>query len=125
MRCSTVEHTPNREFYMAENNKMPPNQDQRSRAPQSSDQPQKPAANPSKPGIKPDDGGIGGSDSDRQGVHKPGTTPGKPNMNPNKPGMDPDRDRMGTKMPGGEKGDSPGVAFIDDDEAATQRVNRE
>jgi hypothetical protein len=112
---------------MAENTKMPPNQDQRQRAPQSADKPQKPAANPGKPSVKPDDGGSigGGADRDRQGVNKPGASPSKPNMNPNKPGIDPDRDRMGNKLPNAEKGEVPEISDVDDDEAATQRVNKE
>jgi len=104
---------------MAENTKMPPNQDQRQRAPQSSDKPQKPAANPSKPSSKPDDSGA--ADRDRQGVNKPGVNPGKP-------GIDPDRDRMGNKNPPITEPGKPekiDLDEVDDDEAATQRVNRE
>lgn len=114
---------------MAENNKTPPNQDQRQRAPQSSDKTQKPAANPSKPGARPDDAGnSGGADRDRQGVNKPGMSPGKPNVNPGKPAIDPDRDRMGNKNPPitePEKPEKIDLDEVDDDEAATQRVNRE
>ena len=109
---------------MAENNKMPPNQDQRQRAPQGSDKSQKPAANPGKPNIKPDDAGA----TDRQGVDKPGMSPSKPNANPNKPAIDPDRDRMGNKNPPvtePEKPEKIDLDEVDDDEAATQRVNRE
>jgi hypothetical protein len=83
---------------MAENNKMPPDQDQRQRTPQGSDKSQKPAANPAKP-----------------------------NMNPNKPGIDPDRDRMGNNNPVSEPEEPEKIDLdeVDDDEAATQRVNRE
>ena len=92
---------------MAENTKMPPNQDQRQRTPQG--MPQGGDANkPQKPGSAPT---VTDPDRGRQGVNNPG----KP-----RPEMDPDRGRK--PAPG-----KPGSIEVDDDddEAITPPIDRE
>ena len=97
---------------MAENTKMPPNQDQRQRTPQG-----KPSGDvkPQKPGGPAPSGA--GPDRDRQGVNHPG----KP-----MPEIDPDRARPDRNRPVPAK--HPGVGPGDDediDEAVTPPIDRE
>lgn len=97
---------------MAENTKMPPNQDQRQRTPQG-----KPSgdAKPQKSGGPAPSGA--GPDRDRQGVNNPG----KP-----VPEMDPDRTRPDRNRPAPDK--HPGVGPGDDDpdeERVTPPIDRE
>jgi len=96
---------------MAENTKMPPNQDQRQRTPG------KPAGDP-KPQRSGGPAPSGpGPDRDRQGVNQPG----KP-----VPEMDPDRARPDRNRPA--PGKHPGVGPSDDDdieEGVTPPIDRE
>jgi hypothetical protein len=96
---------------MAENTKMPPNQDQRQRTPQN-----KPGdAKPQRSGGPAPSGG--GPDRDRQGVNNPGKQA---------PGIDPDRTRPDRNNPGPGK-QAPDEGSLDDDldEGVTQPIDRE
>jgi hypothetical protein len=97
---------------MAENTKMPPNQDQRQRTPQN-----KPGdAKPQKSGGPVPSGA--GPDRDRQGVNNPG----KP-----APEIDPDRGRPDRNKPAHDK-QAPGGSIDDDDdldEGVTPPIDRE
>jgi len=98
---------------MAENTKMPPNQDQRQRNPQN-----KPSgdAKPQKSGGPSPSGA--GPDRDRQGVNNPG----KP-----MPEIDPDRPRPDRNRPIPDK-QAPGAPIDDDDdldEGVTRPIDRE
>jgi hypothetical protein len=97
---------------MAENTKMPPNQDQRQRSPQG--MPQGDANKPQKPGGP----APTGSDPDRgrQGVNNPG----KPG-----PEMDPDRGRPDRNKPVPGKPGSIEVDDDDDDEVIAPPIDRE
>ena len=98
---------------MADNTKMPPNQDQRQRTPQN-----KPGdVKPQKPGGPAPSGA--GPGRDRQGVNNPG----KP-----APEMDPDRPRPDRNRPAPDKhpGVGPGNDDLDDeDERGTPPIDRE
>ena len=92
---------------MAENTKMPPNQDQRQRTPQG-----KPSQKPGGPAPS-----GAGPDRDRQGVNQPG----KP-----MPEIDPDRARPDRNRPTPDK--HPGVGPGDDEdleEGVTPPIDRE
>lgn len=93
---------------MADNTKMPPNQDQRQRTPQG-----KPSQKPGSPSPS-----GAGQDRDRQGVNNPG----KP-----VPEMDPDRARPDRNRPVPGK-EVPGGGSMDDDdldENVTPPIDRE
>ena len=93
---------------MAENTKMPPNQDQRQRTPQG--MPHGGDANkPQKPGSTPT---VTDPDRGRQGVNNPG-----------KPGPDMDPDRGRNKPAPGKQGSI--EVDDDDDEAITPPIDRE
>jgi hypothetical protein len=101
---------------MAENTKMPPNQDQRQRTPSNM---------PSSGGNKPQKSGgpvpAGGSpDRGRQGVNNPGKQV---------PEIDPDRARPDRNKPAPDKeyrgGGPAGADDLDDDEGVTPPIDRE
>lgn len=96
---------------MADNTKMPPNQDQRQRMPQNKPGDAKPqrSGGPAPSGADPD--------RDRQGVNNPGKP--KPEIDPDRPR--PDRNRP---VPGKQ---SPGEGSQDDDldDGATPPIDRE
>lgn len=102
---------------MAENTKMPPNQDQRQRTPSG-----KPSGDtkPQRSGGPVPSGA--GPDRDRQGVSNPGKQV---------PGTDPDRARPDRNRPGPGKdvpGAGPGAGSMDDDdldEGVTPPIDRE
>jgi hypothetical protein len=97
---------------MAENTKMPPNQDQRQRTPSG-----KPAQKPGSPAPS-----GAGPDRDRQGVNNPGKQV---------PEMDPDRARPDRNRPApGRQGpaEGPGGGSMDDDDlddGVTPPIDRE
>lgn len=97
---------------MAENTKMPPNQDQRQRTPQ---------GNPSqKPGGPAPSGA--GPDRDRQGVNQPGKQ--MPEMDPDRARPDRNRPAPGKEIPGKD----PGQGSMDDDdveEGVKRPIDRE
>ena len=98
---------------MADNTKMPPNQDQRQRSSQGDpNKPQKPGS-PGSPGPQ-----GGGPDRSRQGMN----VPGKPGQGQE---IDPDRNRTQKPTPGSKDGGMDKDAGIDsddldDDEATAQ-----
>jgi hypothetical protein len=92
---------------MAENTKMPPNQDQRQRTPSG-----KPSQKPGSPAPS-----GAGPDRDRQGVNNPG----KP-----MPEIDPDRARPDRNRPVPDKRSGVGPGDDDDlDEGVTPPIDRE
>jgi hypothetical protein len=101
---------------MAENTKMPPNQDQRQRTPQAD--PNK-SQKPGGPGSS-----AGNPDRSRQGSNipaKPGQGQGQGQD------MDPDRNRTQKPMPGSDKDGEMAIDDLDDDDATApnQRPRRD
>ena len=103
---------------MADNTKMPPNQDQRQRSAQGDPNKSQKPGGPGAPG--------GGPDRSRQGSN----VPGKPGQGPGQgKEIDPDRNRTQKPMPGSEKVGQSNIDDLDDDDqdqtARTQRPGRD
>jgi hypothetical protein len=106
---------------MAENTKMPPNQDQRQRMPQ--DKPSGDAKPQKSGGPVPS---SGGPDRDRQGVNNPGKP--VPEIDPDRARPDRNRPAPGKQGPGEGSGGRPGEGSMDDgldDEGVTPPIDRE